>query len=184
MRRSLIAVTLAGALLTGWALPAAAQQNGIVIQNNGVDSTDSAAGADNVRISNNPGNAQGSSAGGVNNETVRAVREPRERVRKDRGARNSGEAAPVEAAPVEAAAPAEGDLQAYSEGEQSVDPAAAPAAAPAEVAQPVEAEPVTLQLPNTGSGSESGMPLAAALAGMAAAASGVASLRRRTMGQT
>ena len=88
---------------------------------------------------------------------------------KDRGARNSGEAAPVEAAPVEAApveaAPAEGELQAYSEGEQYVDPAAAPAAAPAEVAQPVEAEPVTLQLPNTGTGFESGMPLAAVWAG-------------------
>ena len=51
---------------------------------------------------NNPGNAQGSSGGGVNNETSRAVREPKERDRKDRGAaRISGEAAPVEDAPAE-----------------------------------------------------------------------------------
>ncbi|MGH2615282.1 MAG: LPXTG cell wall anchor domain-containing protein [Thermomicrobiales bacterium] len=177
MRRPFIAVALAGALLTGWALPTAAQQNGIVIQNNGVDSTDSAAGADNVRISNNPGNAQGSSGGGVNNETLRADRAPRERDRKDRGARNSGEAAPVENAPVEAA-PAEGDLQAFSEGEQYVDPAAAPAA----VADPAEAESVTLQLPNTGTGVENGMPVLAALAGMAALMSGVTSLKRRLIG--
>jgi hypothetical protein len=188
MRRPLIAFSLAGMLLAGWALPTSAQQNGIVIQNNGVDSTDSAAGADYVRISHNPGNAQSASAGGVDNETVRAVREPRERDRKDRAARNSGEAAPVEAAPAQAApveaaaAPAEGDLQAYSEAEPYVDPAAAPAAVPAEVAQPAEAEPVTLQLPNTGSGSVNEMPLAAALAGITALATGAASMRRRAVG--
>ena len=56
MRRSIIAAVVAAALLTGWAMPSAAQQNGVVIQNNGVDSSDSAAGADNVRISNSPGN--------------------------------------------------------------------------------------------------------------------------------
>ena len=63
MRRSIVAAVLAAALLTGWAMPSAAQQNGIVIQNNGVSSTDSAAGADNVRISNNPG--AGTSLSGV-----------------------------------------------------------------------------------------------------------------------
>ena len=43
-------------------------ENGIVIQNNGVDSADSAAGADNVRISNISGNGQSLSEGGENNE--------------------------------------------------------------------------------------------------------------------
>ena len=55
MRRSIIAAALAVALLIGWAMPSLAQQNGVVIQNNGVDSSDSAAGADNVQISNAPG---------------------------------------------------------------------------------------------------------------------------------
>ncbi|MDF3037409.1 MAG: hypothetical protein K0Q71_115, partial [Thermomicrobiales bacterium] len=84
MRRYLVAATLAGALLAGWGLPAGAQQNGLVIQNNGVDNSDSAAGADNVRISNNPGAGQASSGGGVNNETTRA---PRERKDGDRSGR-------------------------------------------------------------------------------------------------
>ena len=71
MQRSIIAAVVAAALLTGWAMPSAAQQNGIVIQNNGVDSADSAAGADNVRISNISGNGQSLSEGGLNNESVR-----------------------------------------------------------------------------------------------------------------
>ena len=83
----------------GLGMPSAAQQNGVVIQNNGVDSSDSAAGADNVRISNNPGNGQSLSGGGPNNETGEA----KDRNRKDRGARNNAEAAPAE----ENAAPAE-----------------------------------------------------------------------------
>src|SRR5688572_31401583 len=81
MRRYLVATALAGALLAGFGLPVGAQQSGIVIQNNGVDSSNSAAGADNVRISNNPGAGQASSGGGVNNETARAVREPKDRDR-------------------------------------------------------------------------------------------------------
>src|SRR5215218_9404236 len=91
MRRSITAAVLAAALLTGWAIPSAAQQNGVVIQNNGVDSSDSAAGADNVRISNSPGNGQSMSAGGLNNSTESG----KDRNRKDRGARNNAEAAPV-----------------------------------------------------------------------------------------
>src|SRR4051812_10741253 len=35
MRRSIIAGVVAVALVTGWSLPTAAQQNGVVIQNNG-----------------------------------------------------------------------------------------------------------------------------------------------------
>src|SRR5688500_2492090 len=103
MRRSIIAGALAMALLTGWSMPSAAQQNGVVIQNNGVESSDSAAGADNVRISNAPGSGASLSGGGLNNETGEA----KERHRKDRGARNNAEAAPAE----EYVAPAEGDYQ-------------------------------------------------------------------------
>src|SRR5215218_1006703 len=80
MRRSIIAAVLAAALLAGWVMPSAAQQNGVVIQNNGVDSSDSAAGADNVRISNNPGNGQSLSGGGLNND----IGTKQERNRKDR----------------------------------------------------------------------------------------------------
>ena len=82
MQRSIIAAVVAAVLLTGWAVPSAAQQNGIVIQNNGVDSSDSAAGADNVRISNNPGNGRSLSGGGLNNE----IGTTKERNRKDRAA--------------------------------------------------------------------------------------------------
>src|SRR5215211_9524408 len=126
MRRSIIAAAVAAAFLTGWAMPSAAQQNGVVIQNNGVDSSDSAAGADNVQISNNPGNGQSLSGGGLNNETGEA----KDRDRKDRGARNNADAAPAEeyaapvdeyAAPVdEYAAPAEEEYQAYTD-EQYVE---------------------------------------------------------------
>src|SRR5215204_5034555 len=91
MRRSIIAAVVAAALLTGWALPSAAQQNGVVIQNNGVDSSDSAAGADNVRISNSPGSGASLSGGGLHNETGEA----KERSRKDRSARNNTDAAPA-----------------------------------------------------------------------------------------
>ena len=173
MRRYLVAAAITAALLAGWELPASAQQNGIVIQNNGVDSSNSAAGSDNVRISNNPGAGQASSGGGVNNETARAPREPKDRDRGERRARNNaegGETAPVEAA----AAPAEGELQGFSEGGEYVDPAAVPAAAP----QPTEGEPVTLKLPNTGTGTGQELPLAM-LAGVAALAAGAGSLRQR-----
>lgn len=174
MKRHLAAAALAGALLAGWGLPASAQTNGIVIENNGVSNSDSAAGADNVRISNNPGAGQASSGGGVNNETARASREPRERDRGERragnGAEGEGGAAPVEAA----AAPVEGDLQGYVEGGEYVDPAAAPVEAP----RPADAEPVTLQLPNTGIGADQAAPLAA-LAAAAALAAGAGSLRLR-----
>src|SRR5215217_7287472 len=92
MRRSIIAAVVAAAILTGWALPSAAQQNGVVIQNNGVDSSDSAAGADNVRISNSSGSGASLSGGGLNNGTGEA----KQRDRKDRGARNDAEAAPAD----------------------------------------------------------------------------------------
>jgi hypothetical protein len=172
MRRSIIAAVAAAALLTGWAMPSAAQQNGIVIQNNGVSSTDSAAGADNVRISHNPGAGTSLSGGGLNNTTGEA----KDRDRKDRAARNNAEAAPAEeyVAPAEEyVAPAEGDYQAYAE--EYVEPVPAVDASAADPsAQQV------LKLPSTGVGFASSLPLAAA-AGAVALALGATSLRRRLL---
>jgi LPXTG-motif cell wall-anchored protein len=167
MRRSIIATVVAGALLTGWAIPSAAQQNGVVIQNNGVDSSDSAAGADNVRISNSPGNGRSLSGGGLNNE----IGTTKERNRKDRGARNNAEAAPAE----EYVPPAEGEYQAYAD-EGYVEPVPA---VEESVAVPAQQDQV-LKLPSTGTGSESAMPFAAA-AGLAALALGTMNLRRRRL---
>src|SRR5688500_12746570 len=102
-RRSIVALALAGTLLSGWLVPAAAQEQGIVIQNNGVDSADSAAGVSNTRISNNPGAGQANNAPGGGNEVRRTNREERNREKRDRGGGGGGgEAAPVEAPPVEA----------------------------------------------------------------------------------
>ena len=172
MRRSIIAAVVAAALLTGWAMPSAAQQNGVVIQNNGVDSSNSAAGADNVRISNNPGNGRTSSGGGLNNSTATG----KDRNRKDRSARNNAEAAPVEdyAAGDDYVPPAEGDYQAA--GDQGyVEPA--PVVEESAVASSSQN---VVKLPSTGSGTESSLSLAAA-AGLAALAFGAASLRRRRL---
>ena len=163
MRRSIIAAAVAAVLLTGWAMPATAQQNGVVIQNNGVDSSDSAAGADNVHISNSPGSGRSASGGGQNNSTGPA----RDRDRKDRGARNTAEAAPVEeyaAAGDGYVPPAEGDFLPAPAVDESVDSSSGQ----------------VLKLPSTGSGIESSMPLAAA-AGLAALALGATSLRRRRL---
>ena len=171
MRRSIITAAVAAALLASWAMPSAAQQNGIVIQNNGVDSSDSAAGADNVRISNNPGNGQSLSGGGLNNE----IGTNKDRNRKDRGARNSAEAAPAEevAAADEFVPPAEGDYQAYAD-EGYVEPVPAVEESIDSSSQQV------LKLPSTGAGMETSMPLAVA-AGLAALALGATSLRRRRL---
>lgn len=173
MRRSIIAAVVAAVLLAGWAMPSTAQQNGVVIQNNGVDSSDSAAGADSVRVSNNPGNGQSLSGGGVNNE----IGTTKERNRKDKGERNNADAAPAEeyAAPVdEYAAPAEGDYQAYAdEGYAEPVPEVDTNVADASAQQ-------VLKLPSTGTGFTSSMPLAAA-AGVVALALGATSLRRRLL---
>jgi len=172
MRRSIIAAVVAAVLFAGWAMPSTAQQNGVVIQNNGVDSSDSAAGADNVQISNNPGRGQSLSGGGLNNETGEA----KDRSRKDRSARNNTDAAPAEeyAAPVdEYVAPAEGDYQAYAE--EYVEPVPEVDANMADTsAQQV------LKLPSTGTGDASSLWLAAAAA-IAALALGATSLRRRLL---
>ena len=172
MRRAIIAAVVAAALVTGWAMPSAAQQSGVVIQNNGVDSSDSAAGADNVRISNNPGSGRAASGGGVNNTTGTA----NDRNRKDRGARNNAEAAPVEgyaAAGDGYVPPAEGDYLASGD-EGYVEPV------PAVEASVDSSSEQVLKLPSTGAGIETSTPVAAA-AGLAALALGAMSLRRRRL---
>ena len=172
MRRSIVAAVMAAALLTGWVMPSAAQQNGIVIQNNGVSSTDSAAGADNVRISNSPGAGTSLSGGGLNNTTGEA----KERNRKDRGTRNNAEAAPAEeyVAPAEEyVAPAEGDYQAYAE--EYVEPVPAVDASVGDTSTQQ-----VIKLPSTGAGFTSSMSLAAA-AGAAGLVLGAMSLRRRLL---
>lgn len=174
MQRSIAVVALAAALLVGWTMPAVAQQSGLVIQNNGVDSTNSAAGADNVNISYNAGNAGTATGGGVNNVTGTVVRE---RDRKDRDSRKSADVAPADeyVAPVEEfVAPAEGDYQAYSDAGEYVEPVVAPEPIVADVSAPQ-----VLKLPSTGVGSETSLPLAAAAAGIAGLALGITSLRRR-----
>jgi LPXTG-motif cell wall-anchored protein len=172
MRRSLIAAVVAAALLIGWEMPSAAQESGIVIQNNGVDSADSAAGADNVRISNNPGRGSSLSGGGVNNE----IGTTKERNRKDRGERNNAEAAPAEeyAAPAEEyVAPVEGDYQAYAEEYVEPVPAVEASVDDASTQQ-------VLKLPSTGAGFTSSLPVTA-VAGIVALALGAMSLRRRQL---
>ena len=173
-----------------WVMPSAAQQNGIVIQNNGVSTSDSAAGADNVRVSNYPGNGQTSSSGGVNNASGTAGKD---RNRKDRSARNNAEAAPAEeyvapaedyAAPAEEyvapaedyVAPAEGEYQAYTDAGEPVEPVAAPEQAAVESATQQQQ---VLKLPSTGVGSAGSLPLSVAVAGFVATALGTTGLRRR-----
>ena len=164
MKKGAITLALAGALLGAWALPVAAQDNGIVIENNGVDNMNSAAGADNVRISRADGNSSANNGGGTGNEVQRAPKEPKERNRRDRGG-NSGEAAPVEAAP------ADGGYEAYA-GEESYDPNAVAQEAPANL---------PIQLPNTGAGVVGSMPWAAFAAMLAAGFGTVGVLRRRAI---
>jgi hypothetical protein len=192
MPRLVIGLAMASSLMWFWVVPSIAQESGVYIQNNGVDSSNSAAGADNVRISRNPGNSASNNGAGVNNQELNVVRP--ERVRKDRGDRNGGgEAAPVAdegaapvydeaAAPVydEAAAPAGDDFQAYSDtsGYDEGTGAAAPVAAPQEVRGPVDPSRI-VKLPSTGTGAGDAAPLAILAAGIAALGLGVTRLRRQ-----
>lgn len=164
IRRTTLAVALATVLLGGGALVTSAQQNGLVIENNGVDNVNSAAGADNVRISRAPGNSSSNNGAGVNNEERRAVRQPKDRDRGDKGSRHNADAAPADTAP------AEGDLEAYS-GDAYAEPAA-----PQEIAEPLAQDAAPIKLPNTGTGPMS-LPWAA-IAAVAAGVSGLASARR------
>lgn len=175
MPRVVIGLALASALTWFWVAPSVAQQ-GVYIENNGVDSSNSAAGADNVRISRNPGNSASNNGAGANNEERHAVQ--KERARKDRGDRNGGggEAAPVS----DEAAPAGDDFQAYAEptGYDEGTGYAEPVAAPQDL-QPVDPSEI-VKLPATGAGASGTAPLAALALGLAAVAMGLTWLRRQT----
>ncbi|MCA9877041.1 MAG: hypothetical protein KC442_04655 [Thermomicrobiales bacterium] len=183
MRRFILSAVFVGVLLGSGTMSSSAQ-DGIVIQNNGVDSSHSAAGADNVNISRADGNSASNNGSGANNEVRTVNREERNRNRKDRSERTSDEVSDV--------APAEGgewvpeDSGAYEayadESSDWTEPVAAPENLVAEV-QPAPDPSGTLpiQLPNTGTGLEDTLPLAAFAAGIFAAASGTESLRRRLL---
>jgi hypothetical protein len=175
VRQSIVAMALAGALLGGWASSVAAQENGIVIQNNGVDSSQSAAGADNVNVSLAPGNSSSINGPGVNNEVERVAKE-KDRDRKDRGERNSAEelVAPIEEAP---AAPVEG-YETYTESGEWVDPVAVPQET---IAEPVDDSNAPIQLPNTGVGVFDPAPLIAVALAIAASTLGAAVVGRRIL---
>jgi hypothetical protein len=181
MRRWTVTIVVAGALFGGWALPATAFQNDIYIENNGVDMSDSAAGADNVQVSLNPGNSNMISGPGAGNAERLAVREGKER--KERGARNnveeSGEAAPVETAPVDAAPvapPAEGDYQAFTDTGYT-EPVTVPQEVPQETPATADGTLVR-QLPSTGTGIPIRVSLAA-LSAIAALGLGAVGFKRR-----
>jgi hypothetical protein len=173
MPRVVIGLALASALMYFWAAPSVAQQ-GVYIENNGVDSSNNAAGADNVRISRNPGNSASNNGAGANNEERHAVQ--KEKARKDRSDRNGGggEAAPV----ADEAAPAGDDFQAYAEptGYDDGTGYAEPVAAPQDL-QPVDPSEI-VKLPSTGVGAPGAAPLTALALGLAAMALGW-TLRRR-----
>lgn len=179
MRKMLITAALAGVLLGGGSLEASAQ-DGIVIQNNGVNSSDIAAGADNVKISRASGNSSSNNGAGANNEVRTLNREERQRNRKDRSERASEEV--VEPAPEGEWVPEDtGTYDAYAE--EAVD-WTEPVTAPVELAAEVEPAPepsgsLPIQLPKTGVGFDDAMPLAAFAAGVLSAAAGSMSWRRR-----
>jgi hypothetical protein len=175
VRQSIVAMAVASALLGGWACSVAAQDNGIVIQNNGVDSSQSAAGADNVNVSLAPGNSSSTNGPGANNEAGSVVKE-KDRVRKDRSERNNTEelAAPVEEA---AAAPAEG-YDTYAEGGEWVEPATMPQET---IAEPIDDSNAPIQLPNKGVGVNGDAPFSAVGLAIAATALGAAGVRRRLL---
>jgi LPXTG-motif cell wall-anchored protein len=141
---------LAGALFSGMLAPVTAQQ-GVVIQNNGVDSTDSARGADNVNISQASGMSSSNNGAGVNNEAGQVVRD-KERNRRDR----RDDAAAGEAAPAETweEAPAEGEYQAYAPEGEWVESAEAPFDAVASEQTTALDPNLPVQLPNTGMGAD------------------------------
>lgn len=153
--RFVTGLAIAGTMIMGMLGTVQAQQ-GVVIQNNGVDSTDSARGADNVNISRASGMSSSNNGAGVNNEAGTVVRD-KERNRRDR----QNDAAAVEAAPAEAweEAPAEGDYQAYAPEGEWVDPATAPVETVASEQATTLDPNLPVQLPNTGSGAEDGSSL-------------------------
>jgi hypothetical protein len=166
-------LALASALCAGTLSTVAAQQ-GVVIQNNGVDSTDSAPGADNVNISRASGMSSSNNGAGANNEAGRVVRD-KERNRRDRqdDSATSGEMAPAE---TWEEAPAEGDYQAYAPEGELVDPAAPVEAVASEAAASLDPN-LPVQLPNTGIGHDP-VSSAWAAAALIALAMGIAAIYR------
>ncbi len=173
--RVIAGLALASALFAGMVGPVAAQQ-GVVIQNNGVDSTDSARGADNVNISHASGMSSSTNGAGANNEAGRVVRD-KDRNRRDRqdDTAASGEMAPAE---TWEEVPAEGEYQAYAPEGEWVDPAAAPVEAVASGDTAGLDPNLPVQLPNTGAGTDV-MAASWAIAAALSSAFGVAALRRR-----
>lgn len=172
-------LALASAIGAGAIGPVAAQQ-GVVIQNNGVDSTDSARGADNVNISRASGMSSSNDGAGANNEAGRVVRD-KERNRRDRqdDTATSGEMAPAE---TWEEAPAEGDYQAYAPEGEWIDPAAPVEAVTGEGAVGLDPN-LPVQLPNTGTGN--GLVSASwSAAALIASALGVAAMLRRWVSGT
>lgn len=180
MRKILITAALAGALLGG-GMHGASAQDGIVIQNNGVDSSHSAAGADNVNISQANGNSATNNGAGANNEVRTLNREERTRDRKDRSNRTSDDVAEVAPESGEWVPEDTGTYDAYAEeGTDWTEPVAAPVEMAAEVQPaPESTGNLPIQLPNTGTGIDEALPLAAFAAGALSAAFGSLSWRRR-----
>lgn len=180
MRKPLVTLAVAG-LLVGGSLLGADAQDGIVIQNNGVSNSDSAAGADNVNISQANGNSASNNGSGANNEVRTIDREERTRERRDRSERTSEEVAEVAPDGGEWVPEDTGTYDAYAEeGTDWTEPVAAPVEMAAEVQPAPESRGnLPIQLPNTGTGFEEPLPLAAFAAGVLAAATGAVSLRRR-----
>ena len=180
MRKLLVTAALAGVLMGGGLMSVSAQE-GIVIQNNGVDSSHSAAGADNVNISQANGNSASNNGSGANNEVRTLNREERTRDRKDRSERTSDEVADVPAEGETWVPEDTGTYDAYAEdGTDWTDPVTAPVEMAAEVQPaPVATGNLPIQLPNTGSGIEESFPLEAFAAGALSAACGSISWRRR-----
>ncbi len=173
MRTALFALAVS-MLMVGAALAPVAAQQGIVIENNGVDNSDSARGADRVNISRASGASSTTDGAGVNNESGRVVRD-KNRERKDRDSRNSngGEPAPAETLD---AAPVDGEYQPYTEDGAWIEPVAEP-----EVLAPDSStsDPnLPIQLPNTGVGGS--WSLASIVAGVLSILMAVISRRRLT----
>lgn len=139
----------------------AAAQDSLEIRADGPDVSNSAAGADNVRMERNPGRQQANSGDGQGNQEVRrAPRDnQRQRDRSERRNRNNNNNNGGETAPVEG----------YGEG-WVPEPEAAAIPDGGSETRPV-------QLPSTGVGIDPSLPVA--LVASIAAAAAAAGVRRR-----
>lgn len=170
-KRSVLVVgAMAGLLLAGGSASSALGQDTIVIRADGPDVSNSAAGADNVRVEANPGRRQVALGQGQGNQEIRRAPRPNREQNRDRDrSRNNRD-----------------------QGGEAAAPASAPAPAPVPVAEATEAQPVAesnvaqgsetqpIALPSTGAGLIDVVPrLVALLSGGAIAAGAGWSGRRR-----